>query len=117
MGRAQVGALPQRLRPLDPMDDVAHFADTAAIIASLDLVISVDTSVAHLAGALGKPVWILLCSDACWRWLDARDDSPWYPTARLFRQTARDQWDDVIARVADELQAWRRTVRVTPRSP
>ncbi|WP_244816925.1 tetratricopeptide repeat protein [Caballeronia sp. Lep1P3] len=103
--RAQLAALPERLRPLDPMDEVADFADTAAIVASLDLVISVDTSVAHLAGALGKPVWVLLHSNADWRWLDARDDSPWYPTARLFRQASPGDWTEVIARVADELRA------------
>lgn len=114
--REQLATLPARLRPLEFMDDVADFADTAAIVASLDLVISVDTSVAHLAGALGKPVWVLLCSNACWRWLDARDDSPWYPTARLFRQAAPGQWDAVLARVADELATWR-DERITPRSP
>ncbi|WP_250535004.1 tetratricopeptide repeat protein [Caballeronia sp. AZ10_KS36] len=115
--RAQLAALPGRLRPLDLMNDVADFADTAAIIASLDLVISVDTAVAHLAGALGKPVWILLCANACWRWLDDRDDSPWYPTARLFRQRAPGQWIEVIERVVDALTDWRRPKDVTPRSP
>ncbi|VXC00311.1 Tetratricopeptide repeat protein [Burkholderia sp. 8Y] len=120
MARAQIATLPERLRPLDPMNDVADFADTAAIIASLDLVISVDTAVAHLAGALGKPVWILLCANACWRWLDAADapdDSPWYPGARLFRQRAPGQWDEVIERVVAALAAWRRMTRVTPRFP
>ncbi|WP_250473553.1 tetratricopeptide repeat protein [Caballeronia sp. GAFFF1] len=115
--RAQLAALPARLRPLDLMNDVADFADTAAIIASLDLVISVDTAVAHLAGALGKPVWILLCANACWRWLERRDDSPWYPGARLFRQRAPGQWGDVIEGVADALAEWRRLEGVTPRSP
>ncbi|WP_244849906.1 glycosyltransferase family 9 protein [Caballeronia sp. SL2Y3] len=115
--RAQLAALPARLRPLDPMNDVADFADTAATIASLDLVISVDTAVAHLAGALGKPVWILLCANACWRWLEDRDDSPWYPTARLFRQRAPGQWIEVIERVVDALTDWRRPKDVTPRSP
>jgi ADP-heptose:LPS heptosyltransferase len=73
------------------------------LIAQIDLVISVDTSVAHLAGALGKPAWILLplCSD--WRWLLDRDDSPWYPTARLFRQPSFGDWDSVIKRVRQEL--------------
>ncbi|MDR5856833.1 tetratricopeptide repeat protein [Caballeronia sp. LZ062] len=116
MARAQIGTLPEPLRPLDPMNEVADFAETAAIIASLDLVISVDTAVAHLAGALGKPVWILLCANACWRWLDARDDSPWYPSARLFRQRAPGQWVEVIERVVDALNAWR-SERVMPRSP
>jgi len=76
-----------------------NFADTAALISCLDLVISVDTSVAHLAGALGRPVWILLPFVPDWRWLLDRDDSPWYPTARLFRQDEARAWDNVIARV------------------
>ena len=75
------------------------YADTAALIANLDLVISVDTSVAHLAGALAKPVWILLPFIPDWRWLLDRDDSPWYPTARLFRQDETRGWDSVMARV------------------
>lgn len=102
--RSQLAALPAPLRPLDLMDDVKDFADTAALIESLDLVITIDTSVAHLAGALGKPVWILLCSNACWRWLSARDDSPWYPTARLFRQDKPGAWEPVIERVIDALR-------------
>lgn len=77
--------------------------DTAALILSLDLVIAVDTSVAHLAGALGRPVWLLLPFAPDWRWLVDREDSPWYPTMRLFRQTTRDDWPGVIARVAAAL--------------
>ena len=80
-------------------DELATFDDTAAAIVALDLVITVDTSIAHLAGALGKPVWILLPFVPDWRWLLDRDDSPWYPTARLFRQSVRGDWADVIARV------------------
>ena len=80
-------------------DDIKDFADTAALISNLDLVISIDTAVAHLAGAMGKPVWILLPFIADWRWLLDRDDSPWYPTARLFRQDDTRTWDSVIARV------------------
>ncbi len=79
------------------------FADTAAVIEQLDLVILTDTSVAHLAGALGRPVWDLLCHVADWRWLTARDDSPWYPTMRLFRQPAFRDWDSVFDRVMEEL--------------
>ncbi len=79
------------------------FAETAAVIANLDLVITVDTAVAHLAGALGAPVWVLLPSVPDWRWLLGRDDSPWYPTMRLFRQTRRGDWPEVIARVRGEL--------------
>ena len=80
------------------------FADTADAIATLDLVISVDSAVAHLAGAMGKPVWILLPFYADWRWLMHRADSPWYPTARLWRQPRRGDWDCVLAGVADELK-------------
>jgi Flp pilus assembly protein TadD len=82
------------------------FADTAALVTQLDLVVSVDTSVAHLAGALGRPVWVLLQSNADFRWLRAREDSPWYPTARLFRQSAPRQWGPALARVAEALRLW-----------
>lgn len=83
------------------------FGDTAAIVANLDLVISVDTSLVHLAGALGKPVWILVSYVHDWRWLLDRDDNPWYPTARLFRQTEMDNWDGVMERVAAALKDFR----------
>ncbi|WP_258167851.1 tetratricopeptide repeat protein [Paraburkholderia sp. BL21I4N1] len=84
--------------------DLADFADTAALIANLDLVISVDTSVAHLAAAMDKPVWLLNRFAGCWRWLQGRDDSPWYPGLRLFTQPRRGDWDDVLTRVARALQ-------------
>jgi tetratricopeptide (TPR) repeat protein len=100
---AQMADIAPELRPLDVMETVTDFADTAALVANLDLVIAVDTSVAHLVGAMGKPVWILSRFDGCWRWLIDGDDSPWYPTARLFRQTAPGNWDTVIARLANEL--------------
>ena len=87
--------------------DLRDFADTAALIGELDLVISVDTSVLHLAGALGRPVWGLIPSAADWRWLLHRKDSPWYPTMRLFRQTALGDWQGVIERVKSELIAFR----------
>jgi tetratricopeptide (TPR) repeat protein len=79
---------------------IADFSDTAAIITCLDLVITVDTSVAHLAGALGRPVWIMLPFAPDWRWLLGRDDSPWYPDVRLFRQAAPGDWDGVAREVA-----------------
>jgi hypothetical protein len=85
-----------------------NFADTAALISCLDLVISVDTSVAHLAGALGRPVWILLPFVPDWRWLLDRDDSPWYPTARLFRQTDSRDWRSVVDEVRTALNAFPR---------
>ena len=88
----------------DWTDQIHDFADTAALIETLDLVISVDTSVVHLAGALGKPVWVLSRFDACWRWLIDREDSPWYPTARVFRQSRPGDWAGVMARVAAELR-------------
>ncbi|WP_321963975.1 tetratricopeptide repeat-containing glycosyltransferase family protein [Paraburkholderia sp. J7] len=103
--RRQIVDLPPELRPFDPMDDVEDFADTAAMIELLDLVITVDTSMAHLAGALNKPVWILSRYDACWRWLRDRADSPWYPSARLFRQLVPGNWDEVVSRVAQALHA------------
>jgi hypothetical protein len=79
------------------------FDDTAAVISTLDLVISVDSAPAHLSGAQGTPVWILLPFNADWRWMVARDDSPWYPTAKLFRQASVGDWAEVIARVGDAL--------------
>ncbi len=82
----------------------ADFSDTAAAIENLDLVISVDTSVAHLAGAMGKPVWLLLPFVPDWRWMLSRRDSPWYPTMKLFRQNTQGNWDDVFGRVTEELQ-------------
>jgi ADP-heptose:LPS heptosyltransferase len=88
----------------DFTEDLHDFADTAALIEGLDLIISVDTAVAHLAGALGKPVWLLTCFDACFRWLQNRDDSPWYPSLRQFRQPTPGDWHSVISRARDALQ-------------
>lgn len=79
------------------------FMDTAAILTGLDLVVTSDTSVAHLAGALGVPVWLALPVSCDWRWMFQREDCPWYPTMRLFRQRERDDWDDVFARIATDL--------------
>jgi tetratricopeptide (TPR) repeat protein len=86
--------------------ELRDFADTAAVISLLDVVISVDTSVAHLAGALGKPVVILLPYAADFRWMRGHDDTPWYPTARLLRQPAFGDWDSAIARLVHELRQW-----------
>ena len=83
---------------------VRDFGETAALIDRLDLVISVDTSVAHLAGGLGRPVWTLLCHTPDWRWLLERTDSPWYPTMKLYRQPTWGDWDAVAENVADDLR-------------
>jgi hypothetical protein len=85
--------------------DVRDFADTAAILSHLDLVITADTAVAHLAGGLGIPVWVALCSSLGeWRRLEGRDDSPGYPTVTMFRQTTRDDWDGVFRRITEALR-------------
>jgi Flp pilus assembly protein TadD len=91
--------LPPGVALHDWTDELGDFADTAALIEALDLVVTVDTSVVHLAGALGKPVWLLNRFDTCWRWLLDRTDSPWYPTLRQFRQPTPGDWDAVLAAV------------------
>jgi ADP-heptose:LPS heptosyltransferase len=88
----------------DLAPELADFADTAAAISALDFVVSVDTAAAHLAGALGKPVWVLLPHVADWRWLLDRGDSPWYPTARLYRQDKPGDWRGPLERVAAGLR-------------
>jgi len=91
---------------IDLPDEMVDFADMAAVIAGLDLVISVDTAAAHLAGALGKPCWVMLPHYmADWRWMTVREDSPWYPSLRLFRQSVRGDWVGVVNRIAQALQA------------
>jgi tetratricopeptide (TPR) repeat protein len=89
----------------DPMPDVSDFADTAAIIAGLDLVISVDTSVVHIAGLLGKPVFLLDRYDGCWRWLSGRSDSPWYPRLTIFRQQQCGDWSEPVTQAKASLKA------------
>jgi hypothetical protein len=84
-------------------EEFKDFSDTTAVIANLDLVITVDTAVAHLAGAMGKPVWVLIPYVPDWRWMLDREDSPWYPTMRLFRQQKRGDWGDVFHQIAHEL--------------
>jgi ADP-heptose:LPS heptosyltransferase len=88
----------------DPSQHLQDFNDAAGLVQHLDLIISVDTSVAHLAGAMGKPVWIMLPLNSDWRWHLNRSDSPWYSTARLFRQTTFGRWDSVVSAIADELK-------------
>jgi ADP-heptose:LPS heptosyltransferase len=85
-------------------DDLRDFSDTSALLDLMDLVITIDTGVAHLAGALGKPVWILLPYNSDWRWLLDRNDSPWYPSARLFRQQEIGNWTTVTDQVKNELR-------------
>ncbi len=92
---------------VDWTDELGDFADTAALIEALDLVISVDTAVAHAAGALGRPVWVLNRFDRCWRWMTGRTDTPWYPTMRLFTQTRPGVWGDVMDDVAAALAVFR----------
>jgi ADP-heptose:LPS heptosyltransferase len=83
--------------------ELADFDDTAAVLAGCDLLITVDTSVAHLAGAMGRPVWLLLPFSSDWRWTVQSDSSPWYPSARLYRQPQPGDWESVVARVVRDL--------------
>jgi ADP-heptose:LPS heptosyltransferase len=99
---------------IDYTAEFHDFADTAAFIDNLDLVITVDTAVAHLAGAMGKNVWTMLPFAPDWRWLLHREDSPWYPTMRLFRQNKPGDWTDAIERVAESL---RLLAEKQPKSP
>jgi tetratricopeptide (TPR) repeat protein len=91
---------------VDFTSQLNDFSDTAALVENLDLVVTVDTSTAHLAGALGKPVWILNRFDTCWRWLLNRNDSPWYPTVKLYRQEKAGHWDDVVRRIKMDLDVF-----------
>lgn len=91
------------------------FLDTAAVMQSLDLVISADTAIAHLAGALGRPFWVALKHVPDWRWLLGREDSPWYPSCRLFRQTKPDDWDDVFSRMEVEIRRQLTSIKVCRR--
>ena len=100
---AQIGELGLADRIVDFMGDVTDFADTAALILNLDLVITVDTAVAHLAGGLGKPVWILSRYNADWRWLQNQPSSPWYPSARIFGQPTMGDWDSVVVEIGRAL--------------
>jgi len=103
---AEAKALPAVMELIDTEEDLKDFADTAALLANLDLVIAADTAVVHLAGAMGTPVWTLLPFAPDWRWLLDRSDSPWYPTMRLFRQPSIGDWASVIAEVREQLRLW-----------
>jgi hypothetical protein len=103
-GAEQAKNPPKGMKLVDLTDELKDFADTAALISNLDMVISVDTVVVHLAGALAKPVWTMLPFVPDWRWLLNRDDSPWYPTMRLFRQPQMGDWESVVKRTVTELR-------------
>ena len=85
------------------MTDVHDFADTAAIVAGIDLIVTVDTAMVHLAGAMGKPVFMLDGYDNCWRWLSGRSDTPWYPSMTIFRQTRPNDWREPMERIVAAL--------------
>jgi tetratricopeptide (TPR) repeat protein len=95
---------PQGLKLVDVSDDLKDFHETAAAMMNLDLIITIDTATAHLAGAMGRPTWTMLPWACDWRWLDEREDSVWYPTMRLFRQSSDGVWSPVTARIAQELE-------------
>jgi hypothetical protein len=110
----QKGAGEEEIRDFDkPLLPLGHeltdFADTAAVLQNLDLLITVDTAVAHLAGAMGVPVWTLIPFRPDWRWMLQRDDSPWYPTMRLYRQPRRHAWEPAIERLVADLHALAKT--------
>lgn len=100
----QAENLAQEIAMTNLGSDLEDFTDTAAVIENLDLIVSVDTAVLHLAGAMGKPVWAILPFSPDWRWMLDRPDSPWYPTMRLFRQRSYGDWGDVFQRVSYELE-------------
>jgi hypothetical protein len=103
--QAQIGSYwePAPLINLGP--EIRDYGDTMAIVEALDLLVTVDTSVAHLAGAMGKPVWIMLPYAPDWRWLLGRSDSPWYPSARLFRQSVTRNWQPVMGAIAAAIRS------------
>jgi tetratricopeptide (TPR) repeat protein len=103
---ADAVALKAQSQIADLSSELGNFSDAAAVVSALDLVITVDTAMAHLAGAMGRPVWVLLPFAADWRWLTDRTDSPWYPTARLFRQSMSERWEPVIEEVGAALRDW-----------
>ena len=91
---------------IDATPNLVSFDDTAALLSSVDMVLTIDTGVAHLAGALGRPTWLMVKYGPDWRWLQKRTDSPWYSSMRLFRQPATEIWPETIDEVAAELNAW-----------
>jgi Flp pilus assembly protein TadD len=110
--RAQIGGYFGKAPLVNLASEIADFADTMAVLAALDLIVTVDTAVAHLAGAMGRPVWIMLPFAPDWRWLQDRVDSPWYPTARLFRQSAPRRWDSVVMPIVEALRRFGTTGKI-----
>lgn len=106
LAAAQAAEPPAGMSLLELDSQIADFEDSAAILALVDLLISIDSSPVHLAGALGRPAWVLLPFVADWRWLSGRDDSPWYPSVRLFRQPTRGNWGGAITQVSSALDHW-----------
>lgn len=104
-GREQLAQHPLKARVFDAADALKDFGDTAALIAGLDCVVTIDSAIAHLAGGLGRPGFVMLPKAGEWRWLNARSDSPWYPTLELVRQGADARWDGVVQRLAERLRA------------
>jgi ADP-heptose:LPS heptosyltransferase len=100
----QAGEAGRQAAGMTVLGEMRDFAETAGVVANLDLVIGVDTAVNHLAGAMGKRVWTLLATAADWRWGLAGEETAWYPTMRLFRQERRGEWDAVVEKVARELE-------------
>jgi hypothetical protein len=107
----QLAGLPSNVFVWDGSSQDRDLAETAALVATLDLVVTTDTSIAHLAGAMGKPVWILLPHLGDWRWMQKIETTPWYPTARLFRQREPGDWAGVVERVITQLEAFPRSPR------
>lgn len=110
----QVLSPPNNMHIISVSDEIADFSDTAAIIENLDLVICVDTSIAHLAGALNKPTWLLLPEPGDWRWLTHREDSPWYPSLRIFRRNQKETWVSLVKKIKNQLIAWRDSQKNIP---
>jgi ADP-heptose:LPS heptosyltransferase len=104
---AKPGAVPDGMHFVDLTHEIRDFSDTIALSSQLDLLVSIDTSVAHLAGAMGIPTWVLLPFSADWRYHVQRRDNPWYPTMRLFRQPADGDWQQALHQLATELSEWR----------
>jgi ADP-heptose:LPS heptosyltransferase len=108
---SQLANLPDNVFVWDGSSGDCDLAETAALLATLDLVITTDTCIAHLAGAMGKPVWILLPHLGDWRWMQDRETTPWYPTARLYRQVITGDWTGVLNRVIAKLSGLRVRLR------